>query len=509
MYGPGGVYENWKVWNSASNGSLLRDWTANIVTGIQGAAPIDGEDATRNPWRVVNANPDEIVIMLGTNDARLIGGGYTYASVAALLAGMTADLKTLCDFFLDRCKKARIELQIPPLLTYISSGMTAFTNYTNSTDAYDRNKAIRDAYYTMANYSSRITVSDTHRAFFGIGVPEASLRWDSLAASVDPRANIGTTIIKVDELHLTPFGQVRRWQIAQNRRVPGLADNTKYNIPSVVTNYTALLDTRAYIKGVGAGYIDFYSNTIMRAYGTRSAFADTSMLYRETAESLWLSGFQAKLYQILQSQIINVIDSVGTVYQLTPTSMTHTVVDTYSDYFRVSFAGGATPSLLAGPADLYVNSPDRLARTMQRTVGMVLHLDGKDATPAGRAVIPLTPTGLANQGLPALSASTIQVNRDLAPDAATFDVYFENVWDGSFDSTNATYDKVTPGIKMGTINIASGWKTNSTWTASADGTALAGLCPPHGYPAVSLYVVKMTGSIGAWANVTLLCRAGY
>lgn len=507
MYGAEGLYNGWTVYNSASNGSFLHDWYLSIAGGTQGASPLDGDDATRNLWRLVNAKPKEIVIMLGTNDARMLGGANLYADSTALQAGLTTELKAVVDFLLINCPAARIELQIPPVFTYISGSVTGFANFADATDAYTRSKAVRDAYYTLVNYSPRVTLLDTHRAMFPAGTAETALRWDSLAASTDPDTN---AVIKVDELHLTPYGEVMRWRIAAKRRLPTTARSPIYNKPSVVTFQGSAQDSiRAYIKGVGAGYIDIYSNTVERNYGALGQQVDEGLFFKKRAEDLWLAGFNSRLYRILQASTLNFIDSVGTAVSYSVSGVTHTQIDTYTDYFRVTLVGSPTPTLVAGLADIYVTLKDRLPPVPALTQGVELYMDGAKTTPSARVVLPISGRdGSQFNGLPDLSINTVQAVRHTATGTATIDLYISNVWNGSFDATDPSYDAASaPGLKMGTIDFPNNYLMQTGWTPTAAGTALSGRVPAHGYSNVSVYAVLTAGALGDWGVVTIKARA--
>ena len=46
LFDEGGVFENWTVYNSASNGARLRDWAASVASGSQ--VPSEGCDRARS-----------------------------------------------------------------------------------------------------------------------------------------------------------------------------------------------------------------------------------------------------------------------------------------------------------------------------------------------------------------------------------------------------------------------------------------------------------------------------
>lgn len=508
LWGAGGYYENWLVYNSASNGSYARDWKNSIAAGSQVAAPLDGDDATRNLWRLVNSKPRHVAVCLGTNDARQLGGGYLYADVAALRVGLEADLKAIAEFLLRYTNAELLEFQMPIPLTYIAGSVSGFCNFVDANDAFARNQAVRDCYLALEGHSSRISVMDTHRIFFPAGTAPTALRWDSLAASTDPETG---TVIKVDELHYTPFGETRRAHAMARRRVPSKRHNPKVQVPPVALfQGGAHLAARGYIKGVGAGYIDIYSNLmywLFGAMGSSGTGTTHDLANVPRAEDFWLQGGSALLWNVLQATTLSFVDRLGTAASYTPTSVTHTVVDSINDYYRVSFSGGAVPGLVVGLADVYVTTKDRLPRMPALTQALTLNLRGADSTPSARVVVPITnQDGLQWNGLPDLSANTVQATRQAGTDIATFDLYMSNVWNGSMDATNATYDAAAPGLKMGTVDLPANYLMQSGWTPTALGTALSGRVPAHGYPNVSIYAVKTAGTIGDWATISIKAR---
>lgn len=497
LFGAGGPFEGWTVYNSASNGSYLNDWYNSIAGGATGAAPLNSDDSTRNLWRLVNADPDEIIIMLGTNDARKrLANGGLYANDAALQAGLTSQMKAVLDFLLTKTS-ARIDLQIPVPLTYISGSVSGFCDFADANDAYNRNVAIRTAYRSFRNYSPRVMVTDMHKAMFPAGTADSALRWDSLATSVDPE---GTgTVIKVDELHWIGAGETRRAQVMAKRRNPSLPKDTSFfKKPSVTFQQASIYDlVRAVVKGVGAGYVDIYANTIEMVFGQLSKLNSTGpgLDRMQRASDLYLSGYQNQLRRMLRAKSFTIFDGT-TAFATTPTTIAYNAVDTILDYWRVSFSGGATPGLTPGAiVDIYVTNINNLAPQPALYDGVQLYLAG--AANQARRTIP------AMNGMLPFNVNNIQACRQAGTDIATFGVYISNVWNGSFDATDPTYDASAPGLKMGVIDLPANYLMQSGWTPTTLGTALGGAIPAHGYPNVSIYVVKESGTIGDWATITM------
>jgi lysophospholipase L1-like esterase len=495
LFGEGGPFEGWTVYNSAANGKRLRDYFTSIASGDQNAVPLNAEDTTTNLWRLVNADPAKIIIMLGTNDMRLLGGANIYATLAAAQTGMASDLTAVVEFLLERTS-AKIELQTPPPFTFVAGSVSGFANFADANDAAARGLALRSLYRSFRNFSSRVSVLDLHSALYPAGTAVASMRWDSLAASVDP--DTGLTI-KLDELHLTPFGENIRARImhrAYNSEVPASA--AIKTVPNTIHQGGAVRATQAYIKAVGLNFIDFYSNTLFRSFGSilvqdqdRKSLSNIPR-YKDVS----LSGVNGDLFDFLRCTQFVAVDSLGAAATFSSFSVAHVTVDGINDYYRLTVTG--TPTLATGLADLYIASVSQMPPVPPTFVGMKLFITG--AAAQARDNIPITGINFP------INNSTVQATRQSAPDAAVFGLYVSNVFNGSYDSANNTYDAGVPGLKLATVSLASGFLQSSSFTATSALTALGGVLPDLANFQSTLYAVKESGTMGDWATISIKVR---
>lgn len=491
LYGPGGLYEGWTVFNSSMNGSYLRDWVLSIASGDPDAEPLDEADYDKNVWRVRNADPDRVNLMLGTNDVRKWNDGTPgYTDIAAAEAGMMTDMTTLVGWLLANTM-ALISLQVPPTLTFIAGSTTDFCDFVDADDAADRSAMIRRVYRSFRGHSPRVTVLDLPRAMFPARTPDAALRWDSLAASVDPdRAG---EIIKVDELHLTGWGECLRAYAICREADPSLPASTEFQRPWVALHQgLALMSTRAVIKGVGSDYIDIYSDSGQHIFGdTEPASTNRGPLSNLAIISqLSAAGLQSALNYILRSRRFRIFDSAGCNTLVEPLSIEHNLNGGgVGDYFRITVDG--SPTTAPGLADIYIDDEAGLPPTPTPYEAVTVNIFGD----AGQGCASFSTSG---RKIP-ISMTTIQAVRQAAPDECQIDVYVRDTWNGAHSAGGTS-----KGYRLGKITLPENHLLASAWTPDPTNfpTGNAELPENPDYK-TALYCEVVSGSKGDWATVTL------
>lgn len=224
----GGVFHGWTRYNIGQNGSQLIGWVNAIASGSQSALPT----ANGNPWAAVNANPDVIIVSLGTNDLRTPGA----RAVEGTEVNLRANLAKLVNFFLERTK-AVIWLRMPQPMGYSPAGFSEA--WVDAAEAREASRRLRQVYREWANVSERVEVYDSHSDLFGDYIDNVS----------DPKDPYNATAqLMADSLHPNDLGFrriVQRMSMQADKSYP--RDPRFYN-PVLRSGFEAVLTDAVWYK---------------------------------------------------------------------------------------------------------------------------------------------------------------------------------------------------------------------------------------------------------------------
>jgi lysophospholipase L1-like esterase len=117
----GEIFHGWTSYNLGQNGSILADWATTEIANVDNPTYSDLPPADYNGTdpgagalaRAINADPDVIILSLGTNDLNSVGGQAGIGTIENL----RTNLALLVNFLLERTR-ATIILRMPQPLAY-------------------------------------------------------------------------------------------------------------------------------------------------------------------------------------------------------------------------------------------------------------------------------------------------------------------------------------------------------------------------------------------------------
>lgn len=229
----GGLFEGWTSYNIGQNGSTLQEWATSEVTRLDdptysGLQPADYQPeqlpGNGRLARVINANPDIIVVRLGTNDLNNPGARASYGTEANL----RINLALLVNALLARTH-AGILLMMPQPFYHID--YLGITQWVNAAEAREASRRLRVVYREWIGKSDRVEVYDSHLNLFGDYCD------DNTVDAQDPVLGAGNILID-DSLHHSLLAARRMAQQVDNQIRGSVNRQLKINtVPDSVLRY--------------------------------------------------------------------------------------------------------------------------------------------------------------------------------------------------------------------------------------------------------------------------------
>jgi len=206
-FGVGAPLEGWTNYNIGLNGSQIVSWLAGIPSGSTATAV-----TTRgNPWAAVNADPDIIVVRLGTND---FSQDSTQGTSGVLVTARAGFAKLLT--FLLSGSRAHLLLVMPQPFAYESfPGVT----WASADEAAEYSARMRTLYREWIGVNDRVTVYDSHMDLFGLRIDNKAVN------ALDP---ITAAPMMADSLHLSDIGFRRVAERTARLFAPGMRRSSKF-----------------------------------------------------------------------------------------------------------------------------------------------------------------------------------------------------------------------------------------------------------------------------------------
>lgn len=376
----GGIFDGWTSYNLGHNGSTLAGW---VSTGIPDAldpanagympADYNGTDPDHELIRTINADPDVIIVRLGTNDLNSPANRTLNGPEAVL----RANLATLVNFLLARTH-ASIWLVMPQPFggeDFITGGVN-ITVWANDAETAEASRRLRVVYREWIGASDRVEVFDSHQALFGNSC-------DAIATnSQDPYLGAGNPLL-VDSLHMSDLGYVRLAQMMSMQadstypRTPVFTIEPQTIPEDAVWSGTLYCHTAA-LGAVTTGLLDFDLSP-SQVLGGHARAADSgssqphSLRQKRAIED---AGKTANL--AVFRQILGVVDktklkaynwTTGATYSLTNLTLSQIVTASALHYATLSITSGSTLSGLgAGPVTFYVTSDAAMPFARPRSI---------------------------------------------------------------------------------------------------------------------------------------------
>lgn len=202
--GVGGIFEGWTSYNLGQNGSILADWATTEVANCDNPTysslpPADYNGTDPNAGRLaraINANPDVIVLSLGTND---LNSPVNRASIG-VEATLRTNLATLIGFLLARTR-AGILLRMPQ--PFAHEDFSGITGWVDAAECAEASRRLRQVYSEWIGVNPRVEVYHSHQALFGNSCDNKAVN------AQDP---FGSGALISDSLHPSDLGYRRLCQ---------------------------------------------------------------------------------------------------------------------------------------------------------------------------------------------------------------------------------------------------------------------------------------------------------
>lgn len=376
----GGIFDGWTSYNMGHNGSTLAGW---VSTGIPDAldpanagympADYDGTDPDHELIRTINADPDVIIIRLGTNDLNSVANRALNGPEAVL----RANLATLVHFLLARTK-ASIWLAMPQPLggEDFITGAVNITQWANDAETAEASRRLRVVYREWIGASDRVEVFDSHQALFGDSC-------DDLAVdSQDPYLGAGNPLL-VDSLHMSDLGYLRLAQMMSMQADPSYPRTPIFTIEPQTIPEDAVWSGTLYCHGaalgaVTTGLLDFDLSPSQVVGGHARASDSGSSQPHSLRQKRAIEDAAKTANLAVFRQILGVVDKTklkaynwanGTTYSLTNLTLSQIVTAGALHYATLSFTSGSTLSGLgAGPVTFYVTSDAAMPFARPRSI---------------------------------------------------------------------------------------------------------------------------------------------
>ena len=296
----GGIFFGSTVYNNGSNGSVLSGWVSNITTMV-GNPRNPSNSNVGNPWDIVEANPDVIIISLGTNDLNTPANRATNP-----IATIRANLKTLMDFYLVQTN-AMIWLRMPQPFHW-GEGSDAFdyyTEFTNDADAANASSILRTVYREWTNRHPRVLVYDSHKHLFGDSCNNKA---------VDCQDPLGQGAMIEDGLHPSNLGYRRiTQQMAEQWSGKRWTQPTFPAWPSDLVENAVYSET-VYVQDIdtGLGLITIGFRPQEWAFGVPAAYNNESQTIAND-QKIWLEIYARLTVHGVIKRLQNMGNGAGTI----------------------------------------------------------------------------------------------------------------------------------------------------------------------------------------------------
>lgn len=362
----GGIFDGWTSYNIGQNGSILADWAtievANLDNPSYSSLPAADYNAV-DPGpgmlaRAVNANPNLILISLGTNDLNSPSGRATTGTEANLRANLAALVNTL----LARTKAA-ILLRMPQPFAF--EDFLGITEWEDAAEAAEASRRLRQVYSEWRNVNGRVEVYDSHGALFGNSCADKAVN------AQDP---FGQGALIADSLHPSDLGYRRLVQQIAMQLAPSYPRTPIATVAPVAIPQTALWSVTLWVRGSAAVSGTTFAtdvdispvNAILGAAGSTgySPLQDRAVPLAGSNErariaSLLgnLAGYQQLMSSARKSSLVAYSWASGTTTALTNLVQNQIVTAAPPAYAQLTFSAASVTGLGGGWVTFYTSDP--------------------------------------------------------------------------------------------------------------------------------------------------------
>lgn len=386
---PGGVFEGCTIYNNGANGSTLAGWAASIVSKV-GDARNATNRGTGNPWDAVSANPDIVMIKLGTNDRNSPSARATNTESV-----MRANYLALVNHFLKETS-AIVWLCLPQPYHWgeTTDPFDYLTLFTDDADAAANSVLLRTLHTEWIGKHPRVMVYDSHEHLFGFSCA------DKTTNCLDPETS-GQMIF--DGLHPTNLG-FRRYAQQMAEQWSGVARPFSLRTVPTTQIQTAKWSADFYLSGnATATQINLYMNPELIATrvgstatnpGTEGANIETSPSSRQSVADMKIlqDAIPSTIYQQLLacSGTLNLyFHNTGNSYTLNKFTLSAIVTAATPNYVTLILTGiNSSPSGENGRCTVWVSDQESMPFNGSRRHEDI-HIDMATGSGAGVS-IPLT-----------------------------------------------------------------------------------------------------------------------
>ncbi len=435
-----GIFEGWTSYNMGSNGSTCDVWVERITTGNQNEQPTDNQPtdtASTNPWQIVNANPDVLILSLGTNDFRI------NFDVNTSVPKLRTDLKTLIDFYLKKTS-AFIVLRMPPVIAYQNPDSYGFTDCIDEADAQLRSESLRTLYLEYNNYSDRISVIDLHKNLFGY-------KADTVSESQDPE---GFGDLMDDTLHPSKLGYTRTVQVIAKTISKSLPYTTKVKTIGESTDADAIFKDAVWLTTLdcvafGAGYLQFSRNplefmgslsrTEKRSSLKNIPFVDSAVYHGNNVKYQEIQRIDYFYAYFHETGEITTLLKRGSVYDFPAIKL-----------FQVNYSQG-TITASTGAVTLFTKKTEN--SPYKYPTQSIIDLSFTGVQPLG---VGATAMKVLNFDRGLAKFSNVYGTRDSGSGSCVVGLYLINQVDGRY--VDASFTENYPGLKIGELTFNAGYR---------------------------------------------------
>lgn len=442
----GGIYEGWTSYNIGQNGSTLANWATVEVANADNPSysslpPADYNNVT-NPGagalaRAINANPDLIVLSLGTNDENSPSNRATIGTEASL----RTNLALLVNFLLDRTHSSII-LRMPQ--PFAHEDFLGVTQWVNAAEAQEASRRVRQVYGEWVGRNGRVIVYDSHTALFGLSC-------DNKAVNAQDPYGGGSLI--ADSLHPNDLGyrriaqQIAMQLTASYPRTPNIVQNLPRICESAFWAVSLFVPGSAIVSGTSvtvnvdiapANVIALESSFTAGGSPTTRPVAQKHLIEAfERAGNL--TAFRELMAVPKKGKVFAYSHATGTTTALTDYSLAQIVTAVTPHYAQITFQSASMAGFGGGVVTFFVE--DAIAIPFTSTI-----------------VASVTMTATPRYFGPALANASITggraIFRGYTGNAVAVSIYVSNIYYGQFSDGTGTF--AAPGKLVGTFTFVAG-----------------------------------------------------
>lgn len=443
----GGIYEGWTSYNVGHNGSTLYNWATVEVANADNPSYSSLPPADYNLTdpgagalaRAINANPDLIVLSLGTNDENSPSNRATIGTEASL----RTNLALLVNFLLDRTH-ASIVLRMPQ--PFAHEDFLGITQWVNAAEAQEASRRVRQVYGEWVGRNGRVIVYDSHTALFGLSCDNKAVN------AQDPYG--GGSLIE-DSLHPTGLGyrriaqQIAMQLTASYPRTPNIVQNLPRIGESALWAVSLFVRESAVVSGTSVTVnVDLAPVNVISLEGGDSFTAGGIPIKRPVAQKHLieaferagnLTAFRALMAVPKKGKVFAYSHATGTTTALTDYSLAQIITAVTPHYAQITFQSASMAGFGGGVVTFFV--------------------EDDSAIPFTNAIVTsVTMTGTPRYFGPALANASITAGRAIfrgyTVNAVEVSIYVSNIYYGQFADGTGTF--APPGKLVGTFTFVAG-----------------------------------------------------